>query len=569
MRRNSDDFSGVLRLVGEVDGRSMAIVLQSGEGALGALADCAYRVPHSSVSRRHAMLWVDGLSVVVKDLESTNGIAINGRRCRDGRLEPGDWLEVGAVPLFLEYVETDETTLAIVLDEPSSAIVRREEHESTELMTSGPRRPLWLRWLNELASASGGTGFDQSLVEGAVQLSGSDAGVLLDGQTVAVLVGPAEALDPETTWQLTVDGALLRLAGGDRAPDVEAAVRLAMALRQPPSPEKPSPDAQRSLLPLEFPEGHVQGTSQASRRVYDQIRAAARGRGPVLITGETGVGKEHVVRILHGSSDRAGGPLQSLNCAAIPAELLEAELFGIEAGVATGVSERKGAMRLADGGIVFFDEIGDMGAALQAKLLRALQEGEVQPVGARRPVPVDVRIVAATNTDLEAAVRDGGFRADLYYRLAGHLIEVSALRHHRDDIPALVDHLLRRAVEDIGIRPAGLSLAAFQALQGATWPGNIRQLENELRRAVTAAGTGVVIERRHLSPDLAIQAADADTPPEFDDLNLKRQVDALERRLVQQAIHRAHDNLAEAARQLGLSRNGLVMKMQRLGLTRT
>jgi len=333
----------------------------------------------------------------------------------------------------------------------------------------------------------------------------------------------------------------------------------------------PPPETNGSVLPsiLVLPHNHVQGHSENAARMYEQIRTAARNTAPVLIVGETGAGKEHVVRILHATSTRASGPLRSLNCAAIPTDLLEAELFGIEAGVATGVSARPGAMRLADGGTLFFDEIGDMAPNLQAKLLRALEEGQIQPVGAHQPAAIDVRFVAATNTDLDAAVRSGAFRSDLYYRLAGHIIEVPPLRERREDVPALIEHFLRTASADTGITPAGLSLAALRALQEAPWPGNIRQLEHEIRRIVATVDPGTIIERRHLGASLKVRASSAKHEGSMvGDLNLKQQVENLERRLVTRAVDLAGGNLADAARRLGLSRNGLVMKMQRLCIPR-
>ena len=190
-------------------------------------------------------------------------------------------------------------------------------------------------------------------------------------------------------------------------------------------------------------------------------------------------------------------------------------------------------------------------------------------MGAQQPATVDVRFVAATNTDLDAAVRSGAFRSDLYYRLAGHIIEVPPLRDRREDIPALVEHFLRTAAADTGITPAGLSLAALRAFQEAPWPGNIRQLEHEIRRIVATAEPGTIIERRHLGPSLQESSDTANTEDSVvGDLNLKRQVEVLEKRLILRAVDLADGNLADAARRLGLSRNGLVMKMQRLGIGR-
>jgi two-component system NtrC family response regulator len=514
---------------------------------------------------------VSKTGVKVEDLESTNGTRINGAPCSAGTITPGDWLEVGAVALFLEEVPVEESEVAIELGVPGLDSGRRRSPEtSTELAVRRPREPGWLRLLRGLAQLKDRTQLDRELVRGARDLTGATAVALMDGATVLALDGSAAVLEGGEPLRVSVSGDVeLVLCCDGQPPDdtVQLALRLAVQLRRQRTASAPGGDGDAGSA-LRLPADHVEGRSAPARRLYEEIRAALRSSAPVLVTGETGVGKEHVVRILHASSPRADGPLQSLSCAAIPTELLEAELFGIEAGVATGVSARPGAMRLADGGTLFFDEIGVLAPSLQTKLLRALQEAEIQPVGARRPVPVNVRIVAATNSDLEAAVRGGSFRADLYYRLAGHHIHVPTLRERAEDIPELIEHFLRAAADGSGIRPAGLSVAALTTLQAAPWPGNVRQLANELRRAVAAAGPGAVIERRHLSQTL-LEPTAPDSPPADDDLDLRRQVERLERRLVERAIHLADGNLAEAARTLGLSRNGLVMKMQRLGVGRS
>jgi two-component system response regulator HydG len=301
-------------------------------------------------------------------------------------------------------------------------------------------------------------------------------------------------------------------------------------------------------------------------RLYRQLATLLRGTIPVLVTGETGVGKEHIVRILHSSSDRAAGPLQIVNCTAIPADLLEAELFGIEAGVATGVTRRTGKLRLAHGGILFLDEIGDMDPALQAKLLRALQEGEVHPLGAAAPITVNVRVVAATNTNLEHRVRDGQFRKDLYYRIAGCEVHVPALRNRREDIPALAHYFLERAATENHKAIRGLSVSALEALQRAAWPGNVRQLQRELTRLVTSCSAGHTIESKMISPAILTEKVDGDAKVDLDDLDLKRQLQTVERRVIERALARAQGNHSEAARLLGVTRNGLSMKIKRLGI---
>src|SRR5262249_45856139 len=208
--------------------------------------------------------------------------------------------------------------------------------------------------------------------------------------------------------------------------------------------------------PLVFPEGYVPGRSPAVLELYGRMRAFLDGDVPVLLLGETGVGKEQLARILHLSSRRAAAPFVAVNCAAIPADLLESEMFGIARGVATGVAERRGNFQLAEGGTLFLDEIGEMPLPLQAKLLRALQGKEIRPVGGASQA-IDVRVVAATNSDIERRTEDGRFRRDLYYRIAGFVIRVPPLRERRDDIPALVERFAAVFARDLGRAVRGIA----------------------------------------------------------------------------------------------------------------
>jgi transcriptional regulator with PAS, ATPase and Fis domain len=313
---------------------------------------------------------------------------------------------------------------------------------------------------------------------------------------------------------------------------------------------------------------HVIGRSDPMTDVYTQLRQLLRGDIPVLITGETGVGKEHIAEILHASSTRRNGPFVAVNCAAIPSELLEAELFGIERGVATGVSARKGKFQLARGGVLFLDEIGDMSLELQAKLLRAIQALEVHPLGARAPEPIDVRIITATNTDLQALIAASGFRRDLYYRVAGFTIHVPPLRQRRDDIPAFVEHFMRLYAEEIGKPVSGITVKALSALAAAPWPGNVRELEHEVRRLVYLCPENHAIDSSMLSTAILYPPAQQS----FDELEVGRDLDLdaaiaeVERKLIAAALARTKGNRSKAARLLGISRNGLALKMDRLEL---
>ena len=343
-------------------------------------------------------------------------------------------------------------------------------------------------------------------------------------------------------------------------------------------PSSPSSPAQG----LFFPAGYCAGMSPPMQALYQRLKPHSRGSLPVLIHGETGTGKERIARILHCSSERRAGPFVAINCAAIPDDLLEAEMFGIERGVATGVEPRLGRFQLAEGGTLFLDEIGEMPPPLQAKLLRALQEREVQPVGASQPRPFDVRVVAATNVDLEQQRTSGALREDLYYRLAGLVLEVPPLRDCAADIPRLVEHFLRTFVAETGIRVRGLTATALRLLVAYTWPGNIRELEHEVRRLVYISADGEVLTREHLSQRLrrsmattsstgspATAAPDglARLVAELDSLSLKPLTEALEGCLIREALRRVKGKKIAACHLLSLSRNGLDKKMKRLGIT--
>jgi transcriptional regulator with GAF, ATPase, and Fis domain len=370
----------------------------------------------------------------------------------------------------------------------------------------------------------------------------------------------------------------LCLSGELKASEAEAELLLRIALlvllrthrRESPAP---LPSAARLPSRLVVPEGFVPGDSPAMSRLYAQIQPLAAGELPVLLLGETGVGKEGLARLIHLSSARARGPFVAVNCAAIPAELLEAELFGVAKAAATGVAERKGRFQLAEGGTLFLDEIGEMPPLLQAKLLRALQEKEIQPVGG--PIaPVDIRVLAATNSDLLRKMDEGQFRRDLYYRVAGLALRVPPLRERREDIPALVHALLARFATVAGKSIRGVTVKALHALVAYPWPGNVRELEHELRRLVHLCPAQEAIDSTMLSPQILAapdgsHAPSETTPPPSPvggDLDLERNVAEMERRLIRKALEEAGGNRTQAAKRLGISRNGLAIKMERLGL---
>ncbi|MFM2055746.1 MAG: hypothetical protein RLY71_131 [Pseudomonadota bacterium] len=341
-------------------------------------------------------------------------------------------------------------------------------------------------------------------------------------------------------------------------------------------------EALRSSLVPAGPCGSMVGQSAAFRRAFDLLGKAAATQVTVLLTGETGVGKERFARALHELSERRAGPFVAVNCAALPAELIEAELFGVEKGAYTGAhAARTGRFERADGGSLFLDEIGDLPVPLQAKLLRALQEGEIERLGSETTRKVNVRLVAATNVDLDAAVRAGRFRRDLLYRLNVYPIRIPPLRERAGDIELLAQTLLARFTALHGKRLQGFSERALQALAGHNWPGNVRELENLIERGVILAAPGGTIEVEHLFPhsptdsdapahtgldlrgQLAALPAEPDTALCERILERRLSIDQLEQQLLDFAVARSSGNLAAAARLLGLTRPQLAYRLRR------
>jgi len=303
------------------------------------------------------------------------------------------------------------------------------------------------------------------------------------------------------------------------------------------------------------------GSSPAMRGVQKFIGIAASSDATVLVLGETGTGKELVAHAIHQHSERARRPFVPLNCAAIPAELLESELFGHVRGAFTGaVQARPGRFREADGGTLFLDEIGDMTPAMQAKMLRALQDRTITPVGVSTAQQVDVRVIAATQHDLATRVREEKFREDLFYRLNVLRIELPPLRERGSDILLLAEHFLRRALPDA---PKKLGANAAKALLEHGWPGNVRELEN-LMRGLSLTVRGSVIDRHDLNFETT--AAPEATMNELLTLDLPAATARLEKMLLQKALRDAEGNRAEAARRLGIRRQLLYSKLKEHGL---
>jgi DNA-binding NtrC family response regulator len=319
------------------------------------------------------------------------------------------------------------------------------------------------------------------------------------------------------------------------------------------------------------------GESAVMRRLFGELEKVAPTKGRVLITGESGTGKELIARAVHRLSPRAEGPFVKVNCAAIPAELIESELFGYERGAFTGAQARKkGMFELADGGTLFLDEIGDMSLSAQAKVLRALQSGEISRVGGESAVAVDVRVLAATNKDVEKEVAEGRFREDLYFRLNVVPIRSPSLRERREDVPLLAKAFLRDFCRDNGMREKPVEDEVLDALASRGWPGNVRELRNVVERMAILSGDRIGLEdlppEGRLGEPLAASRVEPlpteDHPDTGQRLTLREYRELAEKRYILKTLEAASWNISRAATELGVERTNLHKKMRSYGIKR-
>jgi DNA-binding NtrC family response regulator len=323
----------------------------------------------------------------------------------------------------------------------------------------------------------------------------------------------------------------------------------------------------RQQLDTRFGLGAMVGKSEPMRALFQLIETVAPTNATVLIIGETGTGKEVVARAIHQTGPRRAHRFVAINCSAIPETLLEAELFGHVRGAFTGaVGMRQGRLEQADRGTLFLDEVGTMSTALQMKLLRVLQEREFERVGDNKSVKVDTRVIGATNSDLAKMVKEGEFREDLYYRLNVITVQLPPLRDRKEDIPLLVSHFLTKFAGDGARGEVLVSQDAMRRLMAYTWPGNIRQLENAVERALALLGTRTSIEVTDLPPEVQVAQIPVIPSVDFpaDGVDLPDLVDQIERDLIQRALRRTGGNKAAAAGLLKLKRTTLVEKLKRI-----
>jgi DNA-binding NtrC family response regulator len=319
----------------------------------------------------------------------------------------------------------------------------------------------------------------------------------------------------------------------------------------------------REELSQRYEFDNMVGHSSAMREIFGTIERVAPTRATVLLCGESGVGKDLIARAIHHHSPRADRPFVKINCTALPENLMESELFGYEKGAFTGANTSKlGKFEQADTGTVFLDEIGDVPATVQVKLLRILQEREFERLGSNKVKHIDVRVLAATNVDLRAALEQGTFREDLYYRLNVLPINIPPLRERKEDIPYLAGHFVKKLGKDLGSPVESISDAAMQRLLDYHWPGNVRELENVLERSMVLAN-GRILEAGDVKLDTA-PAARFTVADNF--LPEGTTLDQYEQSIIREALRRANGNKSQAARMLGLTRNALRYRLSQMGM---
>ena len=601
--------------------------LTESEVSLGRDSSNGISFPDPALSRRQCVFTRADGAWTLSDLNSSNGTFVNGLQITSHRLTEGDRVSVGgSVLLFVAHpvVEASRDGINLVESEPGRQTERLALDDTKylrppEVQTRPSRTELGLRALLRLSALVHSATTEPNLYSDLATLLGE----MIPADLVAVLLvgeddgiesvyrnvpgGAAVDIDRAVVGQVmkertgvlstgasTVSSASDAPAGarravlcapleaGDRAVGVlflasrerafenddlqllTAVSRLsATAVANVRRLALLETEAERLKADLQLKTNLV-GDSEPMRRVYDMIGRVARADSNVLIAGETGTGKELAARAIHLNSRRASRPFVAINCAALTESLLESELFGHERGAFSGaIAQKKGRLEIADGGTVFLDEIGEMPASMQSKLLRVLQLLEFERVGGTRTIKVDIRIVAATNRDLAADARAGRFREDLYFRLNVVTIQMPALRERPSDIPALAHYFLSRCKAKAGRRISGISAAALACLRAYDWPGNVRELENTIERAAVLGTTEEILPED--LPDSVIEAAVSPAAPVTAD-NIHAAVLETKKKAIIDAFRASGGNYTVTARALGVHPNYLHRLVRNLGL---
>ncbi|HPF73914.1 MAG: sigma 54-interacting transcriptional regulator [Lysobacteraceae bacterium] len=543
-------------LICELDDQRQRFRIGQGEHLIGSAADCELRLPFPTISRHHARLYISADRIEIEDLDSSNGSFVDGQRLHGRqRINAGNDMRLGAVTLRLQAIDAGDASLALAIDMSAHGSLA-DSGQTLPLARSGSLDGrAWDALLAAVAAGASITAMAAHIGDALNRSGMADALEIVDTRDATedcVLLRHGDA-SPADSLRVVHDRLYLLARGNDLDPTLLHALLRLLALARQPDGNNLAEDntlAEHDDEPL-LADPHM-------REIYQRARRIADSDLNVLILGESGTGKEVLAQFIrrHGGADR---PYVALNCAALADDLIDAELFGIERGVATGVDARAGKFEQAHGGILFLDEIGDMAAATQARLLRVLQEGEVTRIGGSHPRPARVRVIGATNQSLDTAVSAGRFRLDLLHRIADWQVTLPPLRERPLDIALLAGKFLEEACRARGILISGITRAAHDALLAHDWPGNVRELQREMARAAVFLGNGDALSRVDFGP--ALRSA-----PKTAGLSLSAQLEAAERRIIQQAISAAAGNMSDAANRLGVARSTLYRRLEALGL---
>lgn len=556
------------RISFEFDERAQRFFLKPGENLIGTLESSDIAVIHPSISRSHCVFVVTADRVQLADLGSANGTFVNGERIHSVTdASTNDAILLGSVPVELEHIaEADaQATPVVAATVESTAAPSQGQSQNTELSgrrakTTASTHPIHLlslrllpdltkslgegRSLSDLTHTLGKAVFDLFPTD-SISVCHRSGGDLFRADRKTQEGSDGDWDRESTSEQICVGSSTLQLEVYSQRP---ASLQMARPLLQSALEliEHSAADTRGAARTRDTAESHAaapptQGLRLTSldpvmSKLLDQGAKIAVGDVSVLVLGESGTGKEVFANYLHQHSGRE--PLVTLNCAALPTDLLEAELFGIESGVATGVKARAGKFEQAHGGTLFLDEIGDMSSAVQAKVLRVLETGEVARLGASTNKPARARLIAATNRDLSSMVSEGEFRLDLYHRIADWEVTLPPLRERQADLPNLISLFLEQEASARGIRVGGISKQVLTLFQRHSWPGNIRELQREIKRAVLLLADGDLLDEQSLSQRVR--------PVEPEATGLEHRLRLAERTELERALI-AHDGQASAA----------------------
>jgi Nif-specific regulatory protein len=548
------------------------------EVCIGRGPSCEIRLSEHDAAWHHCVVIPQGTRYRLLDRHTGAGTYVNGLRVNEHWLEPGDQISICETVLVFR-----EDPAAAAPDTPQHGLIRacsliflfRAAALAKDEGHRGRLESQILRLVADLLPCESGAvllGYGVDELRAAAETSKAPmklAGLLDtvrregmaqddDGTDLAVGLYPRGQLAGVLAARFS-PAEVANLAGHRDTLSAIASLAAA-ALESVRDIERLSTENQLLRDGLEPAEAGIVGDSPGTRKVLEMVARVAPHPAPVLILGESGTGKELVARALHAQSPRCSRPFVAINCAALTETLLESELFGHEKGAFTGaVAQKKGKLEVAEGGTVFLDEAGEMTPSLQAKLLRVLQEREFERVGGTRTLKLDVRLIAATNRDLAAEVRSGAFREDLYHRLNVVAIRVPPLRERVSDIPALASHFLTRAAARCGRRITGLSPEAERCLVAYSWPGNIRELENAIERAVVLGQSEVILPED--LPETILEAT-----PELSDGAFQTSIGQAKRQLILSAWHQSGGDHNEAAALLKIHPNSLRRLIRTLNL---